>query len=287
MSLLQDFVRVSKSRPCPLCSHGDWCLVSRDDPPSRAICPRTESARRIGEAGWMHQLREVDEYQVPHSRIRRVRIDVPPKHDFAAMAEAYARAVDVDRLQHLGRHLGITNTSLQRLRIGWTGRAWSFPMTDAAGVVRGIRLRLPDGRKLAVKGGREGLFVPTSLRNDGPLFIAEGPTDTAALLDLGVDAVGRPSCSGGMRLVMKFVRSRSQDRVVIVADGDAPGQRGAATLACVLALHVRHVSAITPPAPHKDVRAWVNAGATPIDIANAVRSATTSHVVVRARRRSA
>lgn len=55
MSLLDDFTRVSRRLSCPICSHPDWCMVSRDSEtsPSLAICQRIESARRFGEAGWL------------------------------------------------------------------------------------------------------------------------------------------------------------------------------------------------------------------------------------------
>lgn len=32
--LLESYVRVSRSRLCPVCEHADWCMVSRDDPPN-------------------------------------------------------------------------------------------------------------------------------------------------------------------------------------------------------------------------------------------------------------
>jgi hypothetical protein len=79
-------------------------------------------------------------------------------------------------------------------------------MMDVAGRVQGIRLRFSNGRKLAVRGGREGLFVPSGLAATNQLLICEGPTDTAALLDLGFAAVGRPSCAGGTRLLVELLR---------------------------------------------------------------------------------
>ena len=57
-------------------------------------------------------------------------------------------------------------------------------MTDVDGNVWGIRIRRPDGAKFSIKGGKEGLFIPEEFGGDR-LLIAEGPTDTAALLDLG------------------------------------------------------------------------------------------------------
>lgn len=50
MSLLNDCARVSRSRPCPLCDHKDWCLVSKDSEaePSHVICARVESSGVVG-----------------------------------------------------------------------------------------------------------------------------------------------------------------------------------------------------------------------------------------------
>jgi hypothetical protein len=58
-------------------------------------------------------------------------------------------------------------------------------MNDGKRSVIGIRLRNDLGRKWAVTGSRQGLFLP------GPhpgqtVLIVEGPTDAAAAVDLGV-----------------------------------------------------------------------------------------------------
>ena len=81
-------------------------------------------------------------------------------------------------------------------------------MRNGAGEVVGVRLRKSDGKKLSIKGSKEGLFIPTGLKPCDRLLIGEGPTDTAALLDLGFEAVGRPSCTGGGRLLPELVRRR-------------------------------------------------------------------------------
>ena len=62
------------------------------------------------------------------------------------------------------------------------------------------------------------------------MLICEGPTDTAALLDMGfANVVGRPSCTGGIKLLVELVCQRRSEEVVVVADGDEPGQGGPAT----------------------------------------------------------
>lgn len=222
--LLDDFRRVTKACPCPICEHHDWCLVSRDDPPSRVICSRTDSKQRWGDAGWLHVLRDDGR---PRPRTRSIVIPIrAAASDFGGLAAEYRDRARPDAVARIAAHLGVSPISLERLGIGWDGRNWTFPMSEAGGTVLGIRLRTQSGRKFAVKGGKQGLFIPTDLTGVGPLLVTEGPTDTAAALDLGFDAIGRPSCRGGTRLITELVMRRKTDRVVIVADADVAGRGG-------------------------------------------------------------
>lgn len=276
-----NWLRVNGSRICPICSHPDWCLISKDG--SAAICPRTSegAVRLAGEGGWLHRL---SGSAWSPSRIRTRTIAMAPPIDMAPLALAHQAAVPMADLELFARGLGVTPDALRRLHVGWDGEAWTFPMQDAAGRVIGIRRRLPSGRKLAVRGGREGLFVPEGLANGCTLFIAEGPTDTAALLDLGFTTLGRPSCSGGTRHVVGLVRSLAPVSVVIVADADESGQRGASALASTLTLYCRDVRLITPPSPHKDARAWKQAGATRQNIEQLIKAAPARLLPVRCRK---
>ena len=267
---MSDWLRVSRSEPCPICLRADWCLVAPDG--SAVICARIEdgSANRCGEAGWLHRLRDSDDWQ--RSRTRTVRVKSVPiaRTEIEALAKSYRAAVKSGELQQLAHDLGVTADSLHRLRIGWDGESWTFPMMNAARAIVGIRRRFPDGRKLAVKGGSEGVFIPQDLSDDDPLLIAAGPTDTVAMLDLDFAVIGRPSCTGGLRFIPELAKGR---QVVIVADADAPGQRGALSLASVLRLYCPTVRIITPPDGMKDARAWKRAGATRNDITEAMERA--------------
>ncbi len=280
MTLLTAFSRVSKARRCPVCDHADWCLIERQDQPAKVICTRVESPTRWGEAGWLHRLRDDDDRRT----VRRVRTvhsaPVLVGSEFGRMAEDFAAAVNPEALSELAAGLGLTAPNLTRLGVGWNGWAWSFPMKDPSGGMVGIRLRRPDGSKLAVRGGREGLFIPTGLDEVGQLLIAEGPTDTAALLDLGFTAIGRPSCNGGARHLVGVVRSLRPSRVVIVADADAPGVAGAANLACVLCVYCRDVRIVRPPPPHKDARAWVTGGARRGDVESLIAQSSAHRLSV-------
>jgi DNA primase len=146
-------------------------------------------------------------------------------------------------------------------------------MSDAAGQVVGIRLRGDNGRKWAVPGSREGLFLPAGLTAGGRLLVCEGATDTAACLDWGFPAIGRPSCTGGVRHLVELVKRLVPTDVVVVADADAPGQRGAENLARQLVAYCPTVRVIAPSTGIKDARAWLQAGATAADVLAAIGAA--------------
>jgi DNA primase len=121
----------------------------------------------------------------------------------------------------------------------------------------GIRMRGTDGRKWAIKGSKQGLFIPKDLPENKVLFICEGPTDTAAMLDLGFAAVGRPSCLGATDLIAEIANKR---HVIVVADGDTPGKDGASRLAYAIRNIAYKVGIVSPPGDYKDVRAWYRGG---------------------------
>jgi hypothetical protein len=200
-------------------------------------------------------------------------------------AAEFRRAADPGRLVQLADSLGLSVPSLRHLGIGWSEshRAWSFPMTNAAGSVLGIRLRRWNGFKFSVAGGKEGLFIPAITKGDSSaLLICEGPTDTAALLDLGfANVVGRPSCTGGIKLLAEFVMRRERRDVVIVADADEPGRRGADDLASVLVAFAASVRVVQPPAGIKDARDWLRAGATRVDVEQAIKEMQVRRLTVR------
>ena len=204
-----------------------------------------------------------------------------PILDLAAYARQCGMAMLPTALSQLADSLGLTTESLRRLA-GWARRysAWTFPMQDAGGNVLGIRLRLADGRKLSVRGGREGLFIPEGLAAGERLLVTEGPTDFAALLDLGFNAVGRPSCTGGVKLLVELVKQLQVPEVVIVADGDPPGLRGAESLAVVLLAYAAAVRIITPPAGIKDA-GMETASATMADVQAVIDAAPVRKLTVK------
>jgi phage/plasmid primase-like uncharacterized protein len=274
--------RVSKSKRCPICDRPDWCLLSSDG--DAVLCARVESAKRCGEAGWLHRLCDDD-----RPRPRRIVRTIPmttagPRLDLAAIAATYRAAINIDALSGLARSLGVSVASLTALRVGWSAdhESWAFPMGDANGNVVGIRLRRPNGSKFSVTGGKEGLFLTTASSADQRMVICEGPTDAAALLDLRYTSViGRPSCTGGIRLLVDLVQQRRPDEAVIVADADLPGRRGADNLASVLLAYVPAVRVVVPT-QFKDVRDFVRGGGKRQQLEQAIALAQPRRLKVRA-----
>ncbi len=288
MSILSDpgdrgnLRRVSVARRCPVCGKPDWCLVAADG--SGAICARVESSKRCGDAGWLHRLTLATPGCPDRGRITRIQSRLPLP-DLTALAERCRSSLVAERLDSLAESLGLSGQSLTALRVGWsvTHRAWTFPMQDpSSGNVIGIRLRSPDGFKFAVTGGKEALFIPTTEAGPSdPLLIAEGATDTAALLDLGfANVVGRPNCTGGIKHLVALVGVRRPNGVVIVADGDEAGRTGAANLASVLRVFSPEIRVIEPPAGINDVRNWKRAGASRADVEAVIAATTARRLIV-------
>jgi hypothetical protein len=116
--------RVSRAHPCPVCGKRDWCLLTgpgRD--PKAAICARTESPKRCGEAGWLHRLRDDDDqHHHHHVRVVRFATGAAPRERLAHLAAQYRQDLDPGRLHQLATSLGLSVASLCHLGIGWSTR---------------------------------------------------------------------------------------------------------------------------------------------------------------------
>jgi hypothetical protein len=196
-----------------------------------------------------------------------------------------------------GRVLGEAMYSHKReAEVGIT--AWTFPMWDANPHVTGLRLRFENGDKGSWTDSIPGVFIGRRWGLPGPVAICEGPTDRAAIWDLGFDVIGRPSCNTGNSIILTML-ARLRDlgdrvagagaarrEVVIFSNLDEakpipgtdpvryfyPGQEGAVQLADELTRARFPVRIITPPDGWKDFRGWKNGGATRRDVDNAIRA---------------
>jgi hypothetical protein len=242
------WLRVSRQAPCAVCSRPDWCTYTPD---GVACCMRVQSDRPAKNGGWIHRSPSPTPFiPAPTPEV--------PQIDAASIMGKWLRETRPDARQALSARLGVSEHSLGSLDAAYANQhaAWAFPMRDGQGSVVGIRLRADDGRKWAVRGSRQGIFVP-SVMSQQVALICEGPTDTAAAVSIGFFAIGRPSCNTGGPQIAATVRRLGIHRVVMVADNDAPGLQGAARVAAEIGLP--HVTFIPPC---KDLRQLVQAGGT-------------------------
>jgi len=281
--MTRDWIRVSKERHCPICDHPDWCLVSADG--TAAICARVSdgSVKRCGEAGYLHRL--ADRPAAWRPQARRVVVSAAPA-DVSALALEYHAAADRDgHIERLAEELGLSAESLRRFRVGWCAKEGcsTWPMSDATGRIIGINRRFPDGAKYIVPGHKAGLYLPDDLTvgPDAPLVVCEGATDAVAGRDLGLQCIGRLSCTHGARLLVEVVKVRRPGLLVIIGDTDEPGRRGAQSLAAALLPYVPALKVIEPPTPHKDLRVWRRAGATRHDIERLIAGIEPRRLTVR------
>ena len=205
-----------------------------------------------------------------------------PPLDWAGMITEYTALTCKAEYDTCARRLGVSADSLRRLGAGlYRPGVWAWPMYGPDGVC-GIRLRSDAGKKWAVEGSKAGLFIPDGAVPDllTEIAVVEGPTDCAAALDLGLWAIGRPSCTGAVPCTVDVCRGRD---VVILADRDSlktrsngttfrPGQEGATILARALHRQARSIK-IVYPLRGKDCRAWLQAGATPAVVRCVVQNA--------------
>lgn len=232
-----------------------------------AICMRTPSKRPTKNYGYIHILTD------PRTPMELIDTKTEPESPavnwdtMASISHAALMALP-NRVEELVQKWGLSGMdSLNTLRAGRiiTARAYSFPMCDGYENTIGIHLRGDNGAKFCIKGSKLGLFIPrfSGLKVGGPLYICEGASDTAVLLDRGFHAVGRPSNIGATDLIVNYCKYRKINEVVLICDRDKPGtpaaaatERGKRTLiASLRAMRIRYVKCIRPPGCN-DVKEW-------------------------------
>jgi len=226
---------------------------------SAAICPRIEegSARYIEGSGYLHIIRITDEW-MKEEFIPRVHNELPEHNEVMAIrARDWMTQCDHEKIDELAVKLGVSPHALNLLNVGWfsQGDAWTFPMLRAGKRLLGVRTRPKGGKKFAIKGSKNGLFIPNNLPASGVVFVCEGESDTAALLTCNLPAVGRPSCNSGGRLLAELL---TEHEVVVCMDRDGVGRKGANQLHNYLKPYVSDVTMLEPPDKYKDMREWLH-----------------------------
>lgn len=267
--IASDWLRVTRQDPCGICEKPDWCCRGEKG----WCCMRISSEKPIKNGGWFHRFDS--DYRPPIPLKNPMKPPKKPMIDCGTMLSHWRADTSAENMKLMAEDLGVSVKALEMLRVAhandlsyadpqWTGEAAVFPMYDATCSTGeepcGIRLRTPEGKKFAVTGSKAGVFFPYGallmIRCDR-IFVCEGPTDTAACLDLGLFAVGRAACRGGEEVILSIIEQLSPDECIIVSDNDGPGVAGANDLM----ENIRIPKALFVP-PGKDLRAFVAAGGT-------------------------
>ncbi len=205
--------RVSRNNPCRICGHTDYCGFSEDG--KIAICMRIGdgSFKKTKNEGWLHFLSP----DLPKPKPEPKRMPSKPIRDLNVLLAMMADKTKPSMLESLGKSLGVSATALSMIGTVWAHHdVYAFPMKDATGTIAGIRYRSDTG-KWAETGWHEGIFYD-DLCPEPTLCICEGPTDTAAAIDLGFKVIGRPSCGGCHEMIVEVAKGFG--RAMIISDAD-------------------------------------------------------------------
>lgn len=306
---MREWSTYKANQHCPICGHKGWCCYRGPITAPTAVgcarvatgCAKNREGRPItfrGGMGWVHRIRDDGSFH-PRRPVRRARQIQPFNPFMDELAREFHANITPLEAHALGELLGVSGASLMRLRLGWCkqylsreigeggevtekvahAKAFAFPMRDAGGKVVGIRFRNLSGYKWAAKGSQNGLFIPAGKLTQGALIVAEGPTETAAVMDWGFDVIGRPGNTAGKEFVIDFCRRHPGKDVVILRNNDPAGSDalrlthlGADGVAAeLLASHfARSVRVMAPPVT-KDARDWKKQGATRAEVEAVIR----------------
>lgn len=251
---MSEMLRVSKKNPCPICKKYDWCLIGK----SSVMCMRVLSTRSKtmadGSVGYLHRT-DGSTYVKPNEPRKapeRVR-------DWGDMLKEWRERLGSDVPSLYASKIGLPVSALAPLgaqRAPYPDTV-AFPMRNGSNAIVGVRLRNGEGKKWAVTGSHQGLFIPQGFPSGHTAYFVEGPTNTAAGLAMGVLTIGRPNNVGGVFDINDLIKNTSIRKAVIVGDTDRdkfrpdgshynPGADGANALAehlkipnCTLLLPVK------------------------------------------------
>jgi hypothetical protein len=162
---------------------------------------------------------------------------------------------------------GIKMERWKELGAAWSEKkdAWMIPFRNAACEIIGFQFRSLKAFKWAMDGSSLGLFIPR-IKVQEEVFIAEGATDCAALLSLGVYAIARPAAFACHDMLAGFIKAQKIKRAIIVSDYDPKVSKNevkSAGIDSALKLKLKlpcESRIIVPPNGCKDIREAVIAG---------------------------
>ena len=153
----------------------------------------------------------------------------PVPINWTALSQSYEScAIAEYRYHYLMTEWNIEKNVLEILNLGWDSEGFTFPMKNEFFEITGIQRRFMGGKKRSVKGSQLGCLIPDTLDFSDVILICEGVHDTATLLDLGFEAIGRPGACTCYEIAASIL---SGCTTLIIPDNDDAGIRGGRALA--------------------------------------------------------
>lgn len=257
------WLRCSKRHPCPVCGKSDWCCYLNTGEVFWCMRQSIDGTVPGFKAGRTHEnggtpWRPTIEPPLV-STCPSVHRKCTPIIEWSEIHARCMNALTPDMLDKVSNKLKVSRAALRSMQIGWSEHwsAYTFPMRNAVTEkIIGIRTRTIGGAKFSLSGSKQGYFMPEGQERTDIVFVCEGPTDCAALVGEGLEAIGRASCLHKSADLNERLRGRN---VAIIADNDEMGMRGAVKLAAGLEFVARAI-VMTPPRGIKDAREWISLG---------------------------
>lgn len=283
--------KVSKANPCPICGKADWCGFN--DEMTMAICMRVQNDYPSKNGGYIYVYEDgrwqqpIKRAFVPFLKSRPAKLPASVlKPALPAWTAPRLTSAEVTKRMADDAVITLSNETFGVREIcGADGIAecmtlagfgcfesrshmhcLGIPMRDGGGAVIGIRYRnILDKKKFSLTGGRNGLFFSKQIfkHKVDTLLICEGATDAIAVSALGLDCIGRPSCSTGADLIKTLLNIVRPRNIVYIADNDhakliaeeyrEAGRTGAQKLAKDIKKPYKMIS----PLAHKDIREYI------------------------------
>ena len=175
-----------------------------------------------------------------------------------------------ENLSKLAKELRLAPESLNAIQVGYDclKRVAYFPEWNDRADMVGLIRRDERGNKRAMPASLRGLTLARYENGapSGPVYVAEGATDTAALHMAGVFAIGRSTAKSSYwerNWLLCHLRRLNRRKIIVLGDRDSSGAgaRGAEEIADYLAAKLKQtVWWALPQDRFKDVREQVTSG---------------------------
>jgi DNA primase len=153
----------------------------------------------------------------------------PTPINWTSLSQTYESCtINEYRYHTLMEEWNVSRGVLEALNLGWDGEAYTFPMRNEYFEISGIQRRFMNGKKRSIKGSQLGCIIPTTIDFSDVILVCEGTHDTATVMDLGFEAIGRPGACTCYEIAASVLTGC---RALIIPDKDEAGIRGARALA--------------------------------------------------------